>query len=305
MVAAEIDELRAGVLQLGDDRAIILLARIDALEQDLGHAGGVQLVLHHGGQAFAVSRLVVQDGDLLALVFLGDPGRDELALRVVARVKAHDRRMALFGQHRIRRRGAHHQDVVVGVDVGRRDRRARAGVAVDELDLLADDEIGDGDRLLRIAGVVLDDDLDLAPVDAAGVVDRGGGGSPRRASSVRRSQATGPVIGPATAMVMSSAGPAPVSADRARPRPATEAQDYAHGHSSLDQGGCRALDAASTSGAAGHGDSREPRRWQPRAPSPTRITARAPIVGVQRILSVGSPDASADAPPDDANPSRS
>ena len=49
-------------------------------------------------------------------------------------------------------------------------------MSVDELDLLADDEIGDGDRLFRIAGVVLDDDLDLAPVDPAGVIDRRGGG---------------------------------------------------------------------------------------------------------------------------------
>ena len=118
----------------------------------------------------------MQDGDLLARVVLGDPRRDESALRVVAAVEAHDGRMALFRQRRVRRRRAHHQHVVVGVDVRRRDRRARAGVAGDELDLLADDEIGDRDRLLGIAGVVLDDDLDLAPVDAAGLVDRGGGG---------------------------------------------------------------------------------------------------------------------------------
>ena len=49
-------------------------------------------------------------------------------------------------------------------------------MAVDIFDLLPDDEIGDRDRLFRIAGVVLDDDLDLAPVDSAGVVDRGGRG---------------------------------------------------------------------------------------------------------------------------------
>ena len=85
MIAAEIDELRAGALQLGDDGAVVLLARIDALEQDLVDAGGVELVLDDGREAFAVGRLVVQDGDLLALVLLGDPGRDEGALRVVAR----------------------------------------------------------------------------------------------------------------------------------------------------------------------------------------------------------------------------
>jgi hypothetical protein len=105
VVAAEIDELGAGVLKLGDDRAMVLFARIDPFEQDLGHAGDGQLVLHHLGQAFSISRLVVQNGDLFALVFVGDPGRDELALPVVARVKAHDGRMPFFGQSRIRRRG--------------------------------------------------------------------------------------------------------------------------------------------------------------------------------------------------------
>ncbi len=70
-------------------------------------------------------------------------------------------------------------------------------MAVDELDLLADDAVGDRDRLLGIASVVLDDDLHLATVDPAGLVDGGGGGlgAPlhlladarhRRRSSVRR-----------------------------------------------------------------------------------------------------------------------
>src|SRR5689334_12373082 len=118
----------------------------------------------------------MKDGDLLVLVFLGDPGPDECGLLIVARVDAHDGRAPLFGQARIRRGGRHHQNIVVGVDVGGRDRRARTRVAIDVFYLLADDEVGDRDRLFRIAGVVLDDDLDLAPVDAARLVDRGRGG---------------------------------------------------------------------------------------------------------------------------------
>ena len=43
-------------------------------------------------------------------------------------------------------------------------------------DLLPDDAIGDSDRLLRIAGVVLDHDRDFAAVHPAGVVDRCGSG---------------------------------------------------------------------------------------------------------------------------------
>ena len=49
-------------------------------------------------------------------------------------------------------------------------------MSVDELDPLADDQVGDRNRLLRIAGVVLDHDLDLAAVNSARVVDGGGGG---------------------------------------------------------------------------------------------------------------------------------
>ena len=48
-------------------------------------------------------------------------------------------------------------------------------MAVDKLDLLADDVVGDRDRLLGIALVVLDDDLDLAPGDAARLIDQCGG----------------------------------------------------------------------------------------------------------------------------------
>ena len=90
-------------------------------------------------------------------------------------------------------------------------------MAVDELDLLPDDQVRHRDRLLRIAGVVLDHDLDLAAIDAAGVVDRGGGGfraalhlvadrGDRARSSGRRRRWRG-----------RPPGPAPASADRATP----------------------------------------------------------------------------------------
>ena len=87
MIAAVVDDFGAEILQLGDDGAVILLAGIDAFEVDLLDAGFVELVLDDGGEAFAVGGLVVQDRDLLALVFLGDPRGDEGALRVVAAVE--------------------------------------------------------------------------------------------------------------------------------------------------------------------------------------------------------------------------
>ena len=40
-------------------------------------------------------------------------------------------------------------------------------MAVDELDAVGDDAVGDGDGLLGIAGIVIKDDLEGLPVDAA------------------------------------------------------------------------------------------------------------------------------------------
>ncbi len=75
---------------------------------------------------------------------------------------------------------------------------------VDIFDLLADDEIGDGDRLLRIAGVVLDDDLDLAPLTPpASLIATAAVSASRFICSPM--PAMGPVIGPATPMVISLA----------------------------------------------------------------------------------------------------
>jgi hypothetical protein len=91
-------------------------------------------------------------------------------------------------------------------------------MTVDVFDLLPDDPIGDSDRLLGIAGIVLDHDRDFAAIHPARVVDRPAAVSaPRFICSPML--ATGPVIGPAMAMVMSwalvgavsSANPSPVS----------------------------------------------------------------------------------------------
>ena len=47
-------------------------------------------------------------------------------------------------------------------------------MAIDIFDLLPNDEVGDRDCLLGIAGVVLDHDLDLAAIHSAGIIDCGG-----------------------------------------------------------------------------------------------------------------------------------
>ena len=99
MIAAE-QRTRRHILQLGDDRGIVFFAGIDAFEQDLGHTGGVQFVLHHLRQAFSISGFVVKNGDLLPS-YSGDRRRDEAARRSSRGVKAEPIVECPFGQNRI------------------------------------------------------------------------------------------------------------------------------------------------------------------------------------------------------------
>ena len=65
VVAAEIDDIDVGLLELGDERRIVLLAGGDRLVHLLLLAGRVERLLGLVGEALAVSRLVVDEGDLL------------------------------------------------------------------------------------------------------------------------------------------------------------------------------------------------------------------------------------------------
>ena len=120
MITAEINEFGAERLQLAHQRAIILLAGIDAVEEDFLGAARIEPGLDRGREPLTISRFVMQDDDLLALVFLRDPRPDEFALRVVTPVKTHDRRPfvlgRLIGEKRVARGGRHHENVVLGID---------------------------------------------------------------------------------------------------------------------------------------------------------------------------------------------
>ena len=70
--AAPVDDVGAGCLDLGDERREVLLAGVDALVEDFLHAACVHRLLGLVGEALAVGRLVVDDGDLLALELVGD-----------------------------------------------------------------------------------------------------------------------------------------------------------------------------------------------------------------------------------------
>lgn len=67
MVAAEVDELHAGFLQLADQRVEVLVAGVQAFEDGNLDAGVFHGLLHLGGDAFAVLLLVVQYHVVLSL----------------------------------------------------------------------------------------------------------------------------------------------------------------------------------------------------------------------------------------------
>src|SRR3546814_3989562 len=71
-------------------------------------------------------------------------------------------------------RGRRHLDhALLAVDVGGWDGRSGAEVPGDEHDALVGELVGDGHRLLRVAGVVADLQYELLPENPAGRVDVG------------------------------------------------------------------------------------------------------------------------------------
>jgi hypothetical protein len=74
----------AGLLDLGDDRRIVLFPRVDALVEDLLDAKLVHVAERSVGEALAVGRLVMDDGDPLALELIARELSPDHALLVVA-----------------------------------------------------------------------------------------------------------------------------------------------------------------------------------------------------------------------------
>src|SRR5262249_44146742 len=88
--AAPIDEIGIGRLELGDQRVEILVVLVDALEEHLLEALGVDRLAGLLGEALPIGGLVVHDGDALALELFGDQGAGDYALLVVAAAYAED-----------------------------------------------------------------------------------------------------------------------------------------------------------------------------------------------------------------------
>ena len=72
MIAADIDQIDIVALHPRDDRGEILVALVVGFEHLFGEAGLVERLLGLVGEALAVGGLVVEDGDVLALVSFSD-----------------------------------------------------------------------------------------------------------------------------------------------------------------------------------------------------------------------------------------
>ena len=167
VVAAVVDQLDAKALELGDQGREVLVALVDGLVAQLLCAALVELLLELVGQALAVLALVLDDGDLVAELVVDDVVGGVGALDVVAAAGAEDVVEALLGELRVGRGRGDLQHALVVVHARRRDRARRAEVPVDEHHALVDELVGHRHRLLRVAGVVTDLDLELLAADAA------------------------------------------------------------------------------------------------------------------------------------------
>ena len=171
MIAADIDQIDVVALQARHDGVKILVALVVGFEHLLGDAGLVERLLGLVGETFAVGGLVVEDGDVLALVVLDDVFGGDQALLVVAAADARHVPQLAFGEQRIGRGRRDLQHVAVGIGFRRRDRRRRAIMTGDERDFRAGDLFRHRARLLRIAGVVLDIQRQFLAEHAAGGVE--------------------------------------------------------------------------------------------------------------------------------------
>ena len=172
MQAAEVDDLGTGGADLGDQRVEVLLAAGQALVENLFHAELVQLRPGGVRQALAVGVLVMDHRDLLGLEHVDDIVAGDHALLVVAAAHAEHPGESALGDLRVGGTGGDGDDPGLVVDLGCGDGRRRAEMA-DHGDglVLVHQAVGHGHGLLRFAGVVGLDQLDLLAVDPTRRVD--------------------------------------------------------------------------------------------------------------------------------------
>src|SRR4029079_7946376 len=169
--AAPIDEISTGLLDLGHKRRKVLLSGVDAFVEDFLHAALVEGFFCFVGEAFAVRRLVVHEGDLLALEMFDNVFAGDFALLVITSADAENVPHVAFGDFWVGRRGRDLQDTVFLVDLGRGDRDTGIVVADDVLHAASGKFVGNRYSLFGVGDVVAVRHGDFLTEDPAAGID--------------------------------------------------------------------------------------------------------------------------------------
>ncbi|MCE3248445.1 MAG: hypothetical protein K0R41_2270 [Geminicoccaceae bacterium] len=166
-IAAEIERIDPLGLELVDESRVVRLTGVDRFELDSGHTVLAEAPQRLLGNALAVRLTVVDDRDVLVTPALGQVVTHQGGLDRVAAAHPEHVGESLLGQHRVARVGRDHQKASVRIDCRGRDRGAGTEVADDGGHARLHEFLGRGDRLLGIAVVIDDQQLDLLAEDAA------------------------------------------------------------------------------------------------------------------------------------------
>ena len=155
VVAAVVDEVDVGLLELGDDRGIVFFTGVDAFKDSNLDAFVFEGLFNGAGDAFTVLLFVVQYRNDLGLDVIRDVVTGGRALGAVQTDGAEDHLVATSGDFRAGGGRGNHDDAFVFVNV--RSRLGGAGAQVTDyvLDTVIDHFVGNGNRLFRVAGVIV------------------------------------------------------------------------------------------------------------------------------------------------------
>src|SRR5262245_36145156 len=168
---APIHQVGIGRLDLGYECGEVLVVLVDALKEHLLETLGVEVLARLLGETLAIGRLVVHDGDFLALEILEDVIGCDGALLIVAPTGAEDVPEIALGHRWIGGRRGDHEHAVFLVHLGGRNGDAGIEVANDEFHTIADELVGDRDAFFRVRAIVADEYLDFLTEDAALSID--------------------------------------------------------------------------------------------------------------------------------------
>ncbi|MCY1420985.1 hypothetical protein D9M71_366250 [compost metagenome] len=171
MVAAVVDEVDVGLLELGDHRGEVFVAGVDAFEHGNLDAFAFQGFLHGAGDAFTVLLFVVQDSNDFRFDEVGDVVTGGRALGAVQTDGTEDHFVTTGGDVRAGGSRGDHDHAFVFVDVRSRLSGAGAQVTNHELDAVVDDFVRDRHGLFWITGVIVFNGFEFLAVYAAFGVD--------------------------------------------------------------------------------------------------------------------------------------